>query len=120
MIWPNRLQTKQERRHLPDTDSTDAAKRFHQGVRGAAMAVQRQELKRLQAERRPYHDRENQQYAVGVSEREGKANQRKRDEALQMRAREGGAGCYRRKRCDDDQGERQPARDGGYSVNHDR
>ena len=42
MIGWNRFEAEQERRHLPDTDSADATKRLHQGVRGAAMAIQRQ------------------------------------------------------------------------------
>ena len=41
-----------------------------------------------------------------------------RRSVIEMRARERGAGSYRRKCYDGDHAERQPACDDGYSVNH--
>ena len=42
VIRLNWFEAQQERRQLPDTDSTDAAECLHQGVGRAAVAIQRQ------------------------------------------------------------------------------
>lgn len=83
-IGLDRFDAEQEVRQLPGANSTDAAQRLYQRVRGAGMAVRRQELKRFQAERRSHHDGDNQQYAVGIGQRERKANQRESGEMFQM------------------------------------
>jgi len=50
------------------------------------MAIRRQQLKRLQADRGSDNNGHNQQYAIGVSQRERKSQQRKGSEMLNVRA----------------------------------
>ena len=82
------------------------------------MTIWRQQLKRLQADPGHHNNGHNKQYAIGISQREGKSHQRKGSEMLKVRAGKRWTRAERRQCREDDESERQPACDGGYPLNH--
>ena len=112
------LGPQQKRRNLTKANSADAARRFNQRIEEAAMTVGRQQLQRLQPERAPQDDRDNQKQAVGISQAERKSDKRKCREMFEL-----GSGKYRTvvnrgQRRVDDESKRQPAGNNGYPLNH--
>lgn len=105
---------------LTGADPAEAARRLHQRIEDAAMTVWCQQLQRLQRDRAPHDDGDNEKPAAGVGEAERQSQQRKCGETLKLREGKHGAGLDRGQRRVDDDGERQPARNSGYPLNHRR